>query len=243
MKITDNIYQLSGLAFGTNSNTYAIDTGESIIIIDAGFSEYQWSVMKQTLKRWGLDKKRISHVFITHSHYDHAGNAWLAKAEGALIYAGESDAKGIETGDERTIGYMFGREFNACEVDYKLKNDERFEIGDKTIKAIHMPGHTEGSYMFMINDNGNVCIFLGDFIALQDKGPEDDVVVLLSWDGGPDYCERKYNNSLKRSVDFERMILMTGHGCPFYGNSQDVFKRAYQMSCNKLGKMDNNEKG
>ncbi|HHV11009.1 MAG TPA: MBL fold metallo-hydrolase [Clostridiales bacterium] len=229
MKITDNIYQISGLAFGTNSNAYVIDAGEELILIDAGFSDYQWEVMQKSIKFWGLEKKPITHTFITHCHFDHAGNTWLAKEAGSRIYAGDSDAQGIETGDIRTIGHMFGREFKPCKVDHILKDGEVFQIGNKEIRALYMPGHSVGSYMFQVDDNGRNCLFLGDFVALNPDGAEDDVIVLLSWTGGPDYDRESYVNSLKRAVGFEPVIMLPGHWACFYGDSQTIFKRAYQL--------------
>lgn len=228
MKLTENIYQLSGVPYGTNSNSYLIDAGEQLILIDTGYSVLQWNVMKKNIQFWGLEHKPITHAFITHSHFDHAGNCYLAKQEGMKLFAGNSDAQGIEKGDRRTIDYMFNKQFIPCVVDHVLQDGEIFTIGNKCVQAIAVPGHSAGSYMFKTQDQGQECLFMGDFIAIDPLAPEDDVQVLLAWTGGPDYNREDYLASLKKVSTFERMILFPGHYYPFYGDSQRIFKIAYE---------------
>lgn len=234
MKLTEHVYQLSGVPYGTNSNSYAIDAGDCLILIDAGFSALQWDVMKESLRFWGLSGKPVTHVFFTHCHFDHAGNAYLAKQEGMVLLAGESDAQGIETGDERTIGYMFGREFKPCSVDGILADGKEYTIGNVTVRAIAVPGHSRGSYMFQVTDGGRSCLFMGDFIALGPKAPEDDVVVSLAWTGGPDFDRDSYLTSLEKATKLEPSVLCPGHYYPYYGDSRRIFRVAYEMGLQEL---------
>lgn len=39
MRLIENVYQTSGVIYGTNSSTYCIDTSKGLVLIDAGFSE------------------------------------------------------------------------------------------------------------------------------------------------------------------------------------------------------------
>ncbi len=233
MRLTEHVYQLSGVQYGTNSNSYVIDAGDQLILIDAGFSQLQWNVMFNTLKFWNLDKKPLRHVFFTHGHFDHAGNAYLAKAAGMKLYAGKADAEAMEKGDERCIGHMFNKVFTPCRVDQILHDGEVFQIGDIELHAIAVPGHSEGSFMFRIREEKD-CLFMGDFIAIEPAAPEDDVRVLLAWTGGPDYNRESYLASLKKASEFEPAILFPGHYYTFYGDSQKIFKMAYETGLREL---------
>ena len=42
VKITEHLFQISGVQYGTNSNIYAIQTEEGLVLIDCGYQEEQW---------------------------------------------------------------------------------------------------------------------------------------------------------------------------------------------------------
>ena len=44
MKITDRIYKTSGVEYGTNSNTFAVDTDAGIVLLDLGYETKQWNI-------------------------------------------------------------------------------------------------------------------------------------------------------------------------------------------------------
>lgn len=219
---------------GTNSNTYAVRAGDKLLLFDAGCTEYQFDIMQDTLKFWGLEKLPVTHAFITHSHFDHAGNSHLWKKQGAKIYAGPSDAEGIETGDRRTIGHMFNLTFTPCKVDETLSDGRQMGFDGVTITALHMPGHSAGSMMFQIEAAGQKLLVMGDFLSLSPAGPKDDVELSLGWTGGPDYSNNAYLKSLKRALAFNTDILLPGHGPVFYGDTRDIFSRGYEKAMHEL---------
>ncbi|NBI91430.1 MBL fold metallo-hydrolase [Lachnospiraceae bacterium] len=234
MKLSKRIYQLSGVPYGTNSNAYAIDAGDRVILIDAGFSEKQWDIMMKTLAYWKLDDKPIANTLFTHCHFDHAGNAYLAKAAGSRIAMGIQDAEAVSRGDERTIGHLFGREFMPVSVDDILQGEVELAIGDVHISCIPMPGHTEGSYMFQMKEEEGNFLFMGDFIAIDPLPPEDEVTLRLAWTGAPDYNREDYLNSLKRACALDSSILLPGHYYCYYGDSSKIFEMAYELGKKEL---------
>lgn len=234
MKISKNVYMLSGVQHGTNSNSYVINTGKGLILFDAGFTDYQFEVMNKSLRFWGLNHLPITHTFITHGHFDHAGNCHLAKGVGSKILAGPSDADGIELGDKRTIGYMFKKEFTPCKVDTVLVDNQKIDIDGIEITSLHMPGHSAGSMMFMFNSDNYNMLVTGDFIALSPAGPVDDVVVNLAWTGGPDYSNEDYKESIKKSLSLDVHILLPGHGPVYYGDCKRVFQMAFDKAKEEL---------
>jgi glyoxylase-like metal-dependent hydrolase (beta-lactamase superfamily II) len=226
MQISPNVYMISGVQHGTNSNCYVIHVNNQLLLFDAGYSVYQFGIMQESLGFWNLDKFPVKHTFITHCHFDHAGNTHMFKELGSKIYAGPGDAEGIEQGDKRTLDYLFKREFTPCKVDYILKDKDSFQIEDVKILALHMPGHSSGSMMYLAAVAGRKILITGDFIALRPAGPVDDVEVDLAWTGGPDYSAEDYLNSITRAATLDADILLPGHGPVYYGDCKKLFKRA-----------------
>lgn len=228
MQIVRDVYQLSGVPMRTNSNSYVIDTGSGLVMIDAGFSGLQWDKMMEMMEFWNINHLPITHVFFTHCHLDHAGNAWRAKERGALLFAGPSDAEGIENGDQRCIGYMFGQEMKPCKIDGSVEDLQDFRIGSLQMRAYHMPGHSRGSMIYEAVLNGKTLLFTGDFLALEPAAPEDDVRVNLAWTGGPDFSGQDYLASLKRASSMKADILCPGHYYVFYGECSRILQMAYE---------------
>ena len=67
-----------------------------MVLIDTGLDETDRIQIQETMKTWGLEKRQISDVFLTHAHFDHAGNAFWFEKAGAHVWAGEADADSIE---------------------------------------------------------------------------------------------------------------------------------------------------
>ncbi len=61
--------------------SFFIKKGGAVIAIDAGFGK---DVIVRELGRAGIDPRTVTHVFLTHSDFDHAGG--LAVFEKAEIY-------------------------------------------------------------------------------------------------------------------------------------------------------------
>lgn len=230
-----DVYQLSGVPMSTNSNSYIIDVGEELLLIDAGFSELQWKKMEEMLKFWKLDSKPITHTFLTHCHFDHAGNAWRARALGSRILAGPSDAEAIEAGDRRCIGYMFQKEFKPCKVDEKVKNKQIYRFGEVALAVIHTPGHSEGSVVYKAKVHDKIVLFLGDFIAIEPVPPKDEIQVALSWTGAPDFSAQSYLRSLRTIAKVQADVLCTGHYHIFYADCNQVLEMALKKGEEEFG--------
>ncbi len=86
MKINDHLYLVGGGDYGFNlsgrldSNSYIIDTGEGLWMIDAGFDGGE-QVLRQHRSARASSRSEITHLFVTHYHADHAGAlAFMRKA-------------------------------------------------------------------------------------------------------------------------------------------------------------------
>lgn len=225
MQIVKDIYLAAGAVYGENANVYAINAGSEIILIDCGYDKNQVTTIKQSLRDWNLSDLPITHAFITHSHFDHTGNARYFEQNGVKLHASREDADAIMKGDDRTIGYAFmGRKFERCEDVTLLTDEEITQIGNIQIESFHVPGHTAGSMLFRVKMNEKYILFAGDFLII--KGTCEDAI--LGWNGGFDYDRTSYLESINRAKDIEADILLPGHGLVCMKNGSAILNMLYK---------------
>jgi hydroxyacylglutathione hydrolase len=108
------------------------------------------------LDRAEKDGVKIKYIFETHFHADFvSGHIDLSKATGAPIVYGPTAQP---------------------EFDALIASDgQEFRLGDITIKALHTPGHTMESTVYLLKDEHGKdhCIFSGDTLFLGDVGRPD----------------------------------------------------------------------
>lgn len=129
---------------------YYIESNGEVAIIDP-LRETQ-----QYIDKANKNNAKIKYIFETHFHADFvSGHVDLAKQTGATIIYGP----GAET---------------SYDI-YSAKDNETFQLGNITIKALHTPGHTlESTTYLLIDENGkDHAIFSGDTLFLGDVGRPD----------------------------------------------------------------------
>lgn len=135
------------------TNTYIIGTGYQRIIVDTSGGEPTWiELIASTLKSMDIS---LSHVLLTHWHGDHTGGVPdLLRLYPHLrnsIYKNEPDR-----GQQNII------------------DGQIFRVEGATIRAIHMPGHSEDHMCFILEEEQ--AMFTGDNIlghgtsAVEDLG-------------------------------------------------------------------------
>lgn len=89
----------------------------------------------------------LAKVVTTHRHGDHWGGlAEVVEATGATTYAGAHDAEGI-----------------PVPTDVLVEDGDTITVGDCTLTAIHLVGHTPGSIALLYDDpDGTPHLFTGD---------------------------------------------------------------------------------
>ena len=232
MKLTEHVYMLSGVPYSNNSNTYAIEADGQLLIIDAGYSTFQWEVMQRVMCDWQLDRLRISHLFLTHIHFDHAGNAHRAKALGAKICVSEADGQSLREGSKNTLCEMkaaFPDDFIPCEPDQILKPGDVLTIGEVRLEVIEGRGHSAGSLLFLVTIDGKHILFTGDCISVWPDDAKDNVTVQLAWCGGPDADVEQYGETLRRLAELDANLLAPGHYHPYYGDTRPLFLQAIRL--------------
>jgi glyoxylase-like metal-dependent hydrolase (beta-lactamase superfamily II) len=200
-KILDHLWQVGGggLSGPGDAAVYLVRFGDTAALIDAGCGDGHEAV-KTNIAACLPEKAAITHLFLTHCHFDHTGGADRLRAEyGAKIVAHELDAVYLETGDSQvTAATWYGERLAAFPVDIKIDGSEQtFDIGDGRITALHCPGHSPGSMVLTTRMDGLTVLFGQDV-----HGPIHPA--LLS-------DHDNYQTSLRRLLDMEADVLLEGH--------------------------------
>ncbi len=195
-------------------NIWAITRNGRTLLVDTGIS-FDRSRIAHALERKGLIPEA---VILTHTHFDHAGNAaWLQVEYGAEVVVQEAEGRMLATGDTpipegtysvtrglvsigRKVAPVF--KYDPCTADHVFS--DHFDLNRFGINGfiIHTPGHSPGGATVVIDDEIAIA---GDSVIGTIPGSPfppfaDDVPLLIS--------------SWKRIIDTGCTSFLPGHGKP-----------------------------
>ena len=151
-QLTENVYAVRTLI----SNFYIYTDGENVICFDTGYVPL---IIKKELRKINVKTESISHIFLTHSDYDHVGGVKSFKQ--GQVYISCDEEKMITYKKPRVL-FVFNRRIKR---NYKLlKDGEVVYAGKIKVKAITTPGHTPGSMSYLVNDS---ILFAGDTLTIR----------------------------------------------------------------------------
>lgn len=210
MKITDEIFQVGGSGFSSPEDAaiYLIVFGKQAVLVDAGCGR-SLDKVHHNIKDCGIGSGQIDYLLITHCHFDHTGGAAAIKDEFRCeTIAHELDAKYLEEGNDTvTAATWYGASLKPFSIDRKLAGArEMIHLGDRTIEAIHAPGHSPGSVVYLTESAGKKVLFAQDV-----HGPLDSSFMSNKKD---------YLKSLKLLVSLEADILCEGHFGIYQGKNE-----------------------
>lgn len=195
-------------------NIFAVTRNGRTILVDTGIS-FDRNRVELALER----KKLIPEaVILTHTHFDHAGNAaWLQNEYGAEVVVQEAENEMLAAGDMPIPGgtYPFTRglvnigrkmqpafRYDPCIADHVFT--DRFDLNRFGINGfiIHTPGHSPGGSTLIIDEA--IAIAGDSVIGTMPGSPfppfADDVSVLMeTW---------------KKIIDTGCRTILPGHGKP-----------------------------
>lgn len=215
MKLAEHLYLVGsghfGLSHGFDCSVYVVSCGKELVMIDAGAGVAPERVARN-IEKDGLNPSSISRILLTHGHADHAGGAhYFQEKFGCRVYLGEAEADLVEAGSEKDLVldvakksgfYSPDYRFTNCRISVRLTHEERISCGDFAFKAIHVPGHSPGSFCFLADLPEGKVLFTGDTVFTE------GVIGMLNCDGSDLSEYRRYIHRL-RGLDVD--ILLPGH--------------------------------
>jgi len=163
-------------------NTYLIyDENGEAAVIDAGcYNETE----KQLIKNYLVDNNLVlKKVLNTHLHIDHQfGNKFLFETYGLKPEASKEDEFLLENITEqlRMFGLPAGE--GVQNIGSYIEDNQVIKVGNITLKAIHVPGHSPGSMCLYAEKDG--VLFAGDVLFRGSIGrtdlPKGDYATLIN---------------------------------------------------------------
>src|ERR1700761_4308412 len=167
-QLIDNIYYV-----GTDGiSAYIIKTSQGLILMDTALPQ-QTGEIKGNIAKLGFKVADIKIIQNSHAHFDHTGGlAEIKKDTGAQLVAGERDKPLLEggyyPGDEKDTDLAFP----PVKVERAVKEGDKVTLGDTTLTAHSMPGHSPGctSWEMTVKDavqDRDVLFFCSGTVALN----------------------------------------------------------------------------
>lgn len=213
-------------------NVYALVTDDDLTLIDAGWAlDEARTQLDQALAGIDRDVRDITRFLVTHAHRDHYTQACVIRREcGTHVALGihEQDSmRDLSTPGALTLTAQLdvlvrcGAEAIITEVreamlvnpvktedwalpDEWIDDEQQFAIPQRTLTALHTPGHTRGHLVYADFDNG--LLFSGDHILPH-------ITPSIGFEKKPGLAPlQDYLNSLDRMAQIADLTLLPAHG-------------------------------
>ena len=172
-------------------NVYAITTADGLVLIDSGWAiRAARTALDAALDALGHSLKDVGHFLVTHVHRDHYTQAIYVRREfGTSVSLGAGDRGSLDIvmtparaplkeqlqhlrllGASELVDKLMaalGPDHDPVKAGWELPDiwlhgGEQITAGDRTLEAVHTPGHTQGHMVF--HDADNALLFAGDHV-------------------------------------------------------------------------------
>ena len=207
MKINDRIEMITN----SSVNCYLVKGRKESVLIDTGYYKDRKKLADY------LKDKNVKIILLTHGHIDHIGGAkYIADKYNAKIMMNVADKEILTNNDIRNVysdsllGSVIRRvsvrnfrrsHYDDIKIDSNISDGQIIELGDISIKAAQLSGHTKGSYGFIFSD----CFFVGDALMNMMKPS-----LSLIYEN-----KNEMLNSAKIIKEKKLDNILPGHGKPF----------------------------
>lgn len=199
MRLTPRLYLVGsgevGLSDPDDCHIYLLDGGDEYALIDAGCgTERGIASLLANLAREGLDSARLRSVILTHWHFDHSGGAaYFREHHGCRVIAPVGERTYVEAGRDQAT---------ACAVDLAVEHGDTLRVGDLTLQAICVPGHSEATTAYLVDTPEGRLLFAGDIVFAS------GLIGLINYPGSD---LTNYRDNIGRLADLGVDALLPGH--------------------------------
>lgn len=137
---------------GRPVSVHCLIAKEGLILLDSGYPG-MLSGISRNMSALGLNIMDVRYILHSHGHVDHYGStAELVRKTNAKTYIGKEDAS-IVLGNS-DLSWAKELRINRAESfipDVCFGDGDILQLAGRTIRCIHAPGHTLGTYAFFID--------------------------------------------------------------------------------------------
>jgi glyoxylase-like metal-dependent hydrolase (beta-lactamase superfamily II) len=192
---------------GLGWSTVALIRGHGhVALVDVGSFSMRKGLIEQ-LERRGLEPADVTHVVLTHSHYDHSLNWILFRQARIVIGAAELAWSLNEPWGSTPVPELYVRELENWPSLHPVADGQECLPG---LRAHAAPGHTPGHLVFVLEGKERDAIFTGD--AAKNRAE------LLSRKGEASYDAKLSGKSIETIWRLWQRrsgsILVPGHDLP-----------------------------
>jgi glyoxylase-like metal-dependent hydrolase (beta-lactamase superfamily II) len=179
------------------TNTYIVGTS-SVAVIDPGpDNEAHFQALTAALAG-----RRVTHIFITHTHRDHSPLAARLKRETGAPTAGEGPHRAARPLHDGEVNPFAESSDTGFMPDIAVSDGETIEGDGWTLTAVLTPGHAANHAAFALEGTG--ILFSGDHVMAW----------ATSVVAPPDGSMADYMASLDKLIARRDHLLLPGHGGP-----------------------------
>jgi len=200
-QIAPDVFQIggAGITRPEDAAVYMVVAAGQAALIDAGCGRSVDQLLANAAA-CGVEADTLRDLFLTHCHFDHTGGAAeLQKRLALRVVMHVLDAPYVEAGDpEVTAASWYGATLQPFRPDVVIQGErECFRIGGTHLEALHMPGHSPGSLVYLLESSGLKVLFGQDVHGPLHPSLKSD--------------RKAYRGSLERLIDLQADVLCEGH--------------------------------
>jgi len=165
-----------------------LDDGKNVILIESGIGDHypekfnkmfhikqSNNALSNTLSKVNYNIKNITHVILTHLHFDHAGGGVLRKNNGRMLpkfpnakyYVSKSNWEAAINPSPKDRASYLKENFLCLKENNVLEIIPDNSIILDGIETYAVNGHTHGQQLIKVSDESTTLVFCSDLIPLK----------------------------------------------------------------------------
>jgi N-acyl homoserine lactone hydrolase len=196
------------------SSVYLLRGQGRNMLVDTGPPAYV-QLLHQSLARHGLQPGDITHILVTHLHWDHVSN--FTMFENAQVVVSELE---LDWATKQPPGTQFVPDVHVARLDAMREQVLLVHDGQQLlpgVTAMWTPGHTPGHFAFQVSGDDATLLFAGDAVKNRFELSTADVDSTMDRD-----ASRRSVRELRTRLSVPGAVLVPGHDVELALVGEDV---------------------